>query len=280
MLPLWIGRMLALALLPALAMTTAAQSPGPALQKPTPVVADPATVSLAPGDVVTVNVFGRPELTTTVYVSDRGEIDVPLAGPIQVAGLSPSQASERVATAYRQGQFLVDPQVNIVLAGLRSQQISVLGEVVKPGRYPIDTRTTVLDALAQAGGIKEVGAQKVFVLRRAGEDTQRLEIDLAGVFETGSGPIAELRAGDTLIVPRARLFYIYGEVRSPNSYVLRPHLTAIEAISMAGGLTPRGSSRRIEVKRKTADGELQTLSLDLDDAIQADDVINVKERLF
>ncbi len=248
-----------------------------------PVQASGSTLSLARGDVVTMTVFGRPELTGTRYVSDQGQINAPLMGPIDVLGLSPTGAAKRIEMAYREGQYLIDPQVNLVMAAVRSQQISVLGEVGNPGRYPIETRTTVLDALAQAGGISQLGAQRVFILRRGpdgGEIPERLEVDLTAVLQTGVGRVAELRAGDTLIVPRAKLFYIYGQVNAPSSYVLRDGLTIIEAISMAGGLTQLGSVRRIEVKRRDAEGRVESYDVDVDDPVLAEDVINVKERLF
>jgi polysaccharide export outer membrane protein len=226
------------------------------------------------------NVFGRPELTTTVYVSDAGTIDVPLAGSIPVAGLTPSEAAERIATAYREGEYLVDPQVNLVLAALRSQQISVVGEVGNPGRYPLDTRTSILDALALAGGVTERGEERAFILRRREGGVDRFEVDLRDLFATGTGQIVELRAGDTVLVPKAPLFYIYGEIRSPNSYALRPDMTVIEAIAVAGGLTERGSSRRVEVKRKGKDGRTRAVDIGIDEPVQPDDIINVRERIF
>lgn len=245
-----------------------------------PVLMNQATVTLAPGDSITMSVFGRPELTLTGYVSDAGMIDVPLAGSIPVAGLSPAQAAERVATAYREGEYLVDPQVNIVLAAIRSQQISVLGEVERPGRFPIDTRTTVLDALAQAGGIGPLGDEKAFILRRGADGVDRYEVDLRDLLSAGAGQVVQLRAGDTIVVPKAPLFYIYGEVQRPNAYPLRGGMTVIEAIAVAGGLTPRGSSRRIEIKRNLKDGDTRRFDADIDNAVQPEDVINVKERIF
>ena len=255
-------------------------TPPNALSVAPPAIVDQATVTLAPGDSVTMTVFGRPELTLTGYVSDSGMIDVPLAGSIPVAGLSPTQAAERVATAYREGEYLIDPQVNIVLAAIRSQQISVVGEVVRPGRFPMDTRTTILDALAQAGGISALGAERAFILRRSVDGVERFEVDLGDLLSAGSGQVVQIRAGDTIVVPKAPLFYIYGEVSRPGAFPLRTRITVIEAISLAGGLTARGSSRRIEVKRKHKDGKSERESMEIDDEVMADDVINVKERLF
>ena len=256
-----------------------AKSPD-ALSVTPPSLLNQATVTLAAGDVVTMSVFGRPELTTTVYVSDGGAIDVPLAGSIPVTGLSPAEAAERVATAYREGEYLVDPQVNIVLAAIRSQQISVVGEVARPGRFPIDTRTSVLDALAQAGGIGPLGSEKAFILRRGRDGVDRFEVDLKDLLAAGAGQVVELRAGDTIVVPKAPLFYIYGEVQRPNSYPLRSSMSVIEAVSVAGGLTPRGSARRIEIKRKLKDGKSKRFDADIDDSVEPEDVINVRERIF
>lgn len=254
-------------------------APPDALPVAPPLSVHETTVTLAPGDSITMTVFGRPELSLTGYVSDAGSIDVPLAGSIPVAGLSPAEAAERVATAYREGEYLVDPQVNIVLAALRSQQISVVGEVMRPGRFPLDTRTTILDALAQAGGISQTGAEKAFILRRAVDGVERYEVDLSDLLAAGAGQVVPLRAGDTIVVPKAPLFYIYGEVARPGAFPLRSKLSVIEAVSVAGGLTPRGSSRRIEIKRRFKDGS-RRIDAEIDDPVMAEDVINVRERLF
>lgn len=239
-----------------------------------------AMVTLAPGDVVNLTVYGRPELASTLYVSDTGYIDVPLAGAIPVNGLSPPEASARVATAFREGEFLVDPQVNIVLGAVRSQQISIVGEVSRPGRYPIETRTSILDALALAGGITERGEQRAFILRRSEGGVDRFEIDLADLLNTGAGQVVELRAGDTVVVPKAQLFYVYGAVRSPGAYAIRDDLTVVEAITLAGGMTDRGSANRVQVKRKDGKGKSRTSDIEFDEAVMAEDVINVRERIF
>lgn len=258
------------------------EQPLPAASLPVapPSRVDAATVMLAPGDVVTLTVYGRPELTSTIYVSDGGTIEVPLAGSIPVAGLAPIEAADRVATAFREGDFLVDPQVNIVLAGLRSQQISIVGEVARPGRFPIDTRTSILDALALAGGITQQGEQRAYILRRREGGVDRFEIDLSDLLTTGAGQVVELRAGDTIVVPKAQLIYLYGAVNSPGAYALQPGMTVIEAIAVAGGISERGSTRRIQVKRKSEDGKSRVSGIDLDDPLQAEDVLNVRERIF
>ncbi len=241
-----------------------------------------ATPTLSVGDAVGLTVFGRPELAVTTTVADDGSISVPLLGSVQVAGLSPVKAGQRVSTAYRQGGFLLDPQVTLSLAQSRGTQVSVLGAVKTPGRYVIEPRTTVLDALAQAGGISENGAGTVVLLRpdKTGK-VMRYGIELKGLMQGRTPvPTLTLRGGDSLFVPPAEQFYIYGEVKAPNMYRLEPGMTVVHALSRGGGITPRGSSSRIEIRRRKPDGSYVTSSADLGDVLQADDVVRVKERIF
>lgn len=239
-------------------------------------------LTLRNGDAITVQVYGRPELAVATTVADDDTITVPLVGNVPVAGLSPARAGQRVGTAYRQGGFLLDPQVTLSLAQSRGNQVSVLGAVKTPGRFPIEPRTTVLDVLAQAGGITENGAGMVVLLRpdQTGKVT-RYAIDLKGL-STSSLPVPTLalRGGDSLFVPPAEQFYILGEVKAPNMYRLEPGMTVVQAISRGGGITPRGSSSRVEIKRRKADGSYVTGSATLGDRLQADDVVRVKERIF
>lgn len=237
---------------------------------------------LAPDDSVVVTVFGRPELATTTSVAEDGTLTLPLVGEVAVAGLTTGKAAARVANAYRQEKFLTDPQVTLTLAHARNTQISVLGAVKAPGRFPLDARTTVLDALAQAGGVTENGSSVIVLLRpdRAGKVT-RYGIDLRGLGQGRSAvPTLALRGGDSLYVPPADQFYIYGEVKAPNMYRLEPGMTVVQAISRSGGVTPRGSERRIEIKRRRPDGSYATTGADLGDLLQPDDVVRIKERIF
>src|SRR5581483_39432 len=242
--------------------------------------ADPL-LKLGPGDAVSVQVFGRPEMSTTTYVTDQGTIDVPLAGAVKVEGLSPAKAAQRVAWALRDGQFLNDPHVNITLSSFKSQQVSVLGEVHTPGRFPIESRTTPLDLLAQAGGPTENASDVIYVLRPDGKgNVSRYVVDLASLRSDGALPQLSLRGGDSLYVPKADQFYIYGEVHTPNMYRLEPGMTVLQAIARGGGITPRGSPSRIEISRHAEDGKLVTVSVKPTDPVQPNDVIRVKERIF
>jgi polysaccharide export outer membrane protein len=255
---------------------------------PAPPAAVPAAgmgaplLQLGPGDSVTIQVYGQPDMGATVYVSDDGSIPVALAGPVQVSGLSPAQASLRIEKALRDGKFLVDPHVTLIVTQSRSQRVSVLGQVGTPGRYPIESNTSIFDLLAQAGGVKDDGADVVYLLRpdKDGKET-RYPINLK-LMSDGNTPAQteRLKGGDTVFVPRADQFYIYGEVAQPGKYKVEPGMTIVQAIARAGGVTLRGSQRRVEIKRHKSDGSYETTKAKLAEAVQPDDVIRVKESIF
>jgi polysaccharide export outer membrane protein len=238
---------------------------------------------LGPGDSVSIQVYGQPDMSSTEYVADDGTINLPLVGHVQVTGLSPVEAGTKVETALSKGQFLVDPHVSINIVQSRSQRVVVLGEVKTPGRYPVDPNSSIMDLVAQAGGLTEQAADTGYVIRTdAGGNVTRTPVDLRGMV-VGSGPGSsslDLRGGDSLLVPRAEQFYIYGEVTTPSMYRLEPGMTVIQAIARAGGITQRGSERRIEIKRPTKDGKYVVIRAKADDHIEPDDVIRVKESIF
>jgi polysaccharide export outer membrane protein len=239
-------------------------------------------VQLGPGDSVTISVYGQPDLNGTVYVSDDGTIPVALTGPVKVSGLSPAQASARIEKALRDGKYLVDPHVTLTVTDSRSQRVSVLGQVGKPGRYAIQSDTSIFDLLAEAGGITEIGGDQVFILRtdKAGNIT-RYPISLKALAEgTNTGTALSLTGGDSVMVPVAAQLYIYGEVTSPGKFKVEPGMTVVQAIARAGGVTQRGSANRVVIKRRKPDGTYETTKASLSDLVQADDVIRVKESIF
>ena len=241
----------------------------------------PAT-QLGPGDTVSIKVFDQPDMDGTAYVADDGTIHLPLIGAMQVAGLSPDQASRKVEKALKDGSFLVNPHVTLTLVNSVNQLVSVLGEVRLPGRYQVSANTTIFQLLAQAGGVNTTSADVIYLIRAdaAGNQT-RTPINLKGYNDAAAAlPTQKFKGGDSVFVPRADQYYIYGEVTQPNQYRLEPGMTVLQAIARAGGITPRGSDRRIDIKRKGPDGREQTIRAQQGDTVQADDVIHVKESIF
>ena len=222
------------------------------------------------GDAVRVSVFQQPDLTTEARISERGTIAMPLIGEEKVAGITPAEAAAKIAASLKKGKYLKDPQVSVALTTLRSQQVSVLGMVARPGRYALDdTSSKLADVIAAAGGLTPEGSNTVTVMRGA----QTHQVSLLG-------KTFQLQGGDTIHVDRAPVFYIYGEVTRAGAYRLDPGLTVMQAISLGGGITPRGSDRRLKLRRAATDGKIVETDAGLRDVVKADDVIYVKEALF
>jgi len=238
-----------------------------------------ADYPLGGGDMLKITVFDHPELATELRVSEGGAITFPLLGEIKTSGLSVHELERTLARGLAEGGFVRQPQVSILVEDYQSQRFSVLGQVNKPGQYPLVTKVNVMGALAAAGGpINQVAADEATLLRR---DGTHVGIDLVSLFQGDPRQNVTVSAGDTLYVPKAAQFYIYGAVQHPGVYRLERGMTVSQAISAGGGLTPRGSDRRVVVRRREyKGGKEHEASLDTADLVQPDDVLRVKESLF
>ena len=237
---------------------------------------------LGAGDALRITVFQTPELTTETRVSERGTIVFPLIGEIVLGGQTPAGAGSLIAGRLRQGGYIKNPQVNVSVIQVRSRQVSVLGQVARPGRYALDDASLKLtDILALAGGISPVGDDIVTVMTRHNSEITKREIDVPRMYRSGDlSPDVEVQNGDTIFVQRAPVFYIYGEVQRAGAYRLEPGMAVVHALSLGGGLTPRGTERALKVRRRMPDGAIRTFDAELTDPVQADDVIYVREGLF
>ena len=235
--------------------------------------------SLGMGDMVRVTVFRNPDLPTEARVSERGTIAFPMLGEVNVAGLTPSQAGSRIAQKLRDGKFVVNPEVTVSIAQVNSRQVSVLGNVNKPGRYPLDSVNVKLtDVLATAGGVGPTGADLVTIVSAG--NGKKTDVDLAAIFRNGDlTKNVDLQPGDTIYVHRAPMIYVYGEVQKGGAYRLEPNMTVMQAIALASGITPRGTERGIKLSRRDASG-VKKMDVALTDMVQADDVIYIKDSLF
>ena len=233
---------------------------------------------LGPGDLLKISAFGYPDLATEVRVTQSGNITFPLIGEVAVAGLSTHDTESLLSKRLADGKFIPAAQVSILVEEYQSQKISVMGQVTKPGQYPQSQSNRVLDLLAEAGGlISATAGDEATVLRH---DGSKVDIDLAKLFEGDPTQNPVVLAGDTIYVPKAEQFYIYGEVQKPGVYRLDRGMTVSRAISAGGGLTPRGSERSTVVKRRDPQGKEEKLSLAGSDLLQANDVVRVRQSLF
>jgi polysaccharide export outer membrane protein len=245
---------------------------------------------LGPGDAIRIVVFQNPDLTLDTRVAEGGTITYPLIGSVDVGGFTIAQAERNIAAALKKGGFVQQPQVNIILSQVRGNQVSVLGQVNHPGRFPLETfHTRISDLLAMAGGISAGGgltggpggADKVVVIGLREGQPFRKEIDLSDLF-AGSKPEDdfEVASGDVIYVPSAPVFYIYGEAQRAGSYRVKRGMSVQQAMAEAGGPTVRGTERGIRLDRRDASGKIQSIQPSLDEPIQANDVIYVRESLF
>ena len=237
---------------------------------------------LGEGDSIRITVFQNPDLTTETRISDEGTITFPLIGEVRLAGLTPARAEARIAEQLVKGKFLVRPQVSLNLVQVRSRQVSVLGQVARPGRYPLDdTSSNLSDILAVAGGISPTGDDKVTVTMKRDGKVVKVDVDVPAMYRTGDlSKNMRLENGDVIFVQRAPVFYIYGEVQRAGSYRLEQGMTVMQALSVGGGITPRGTDRGLKIRRRGPDGNLRTIDVHLTDLVQADDVVYVRESWF
>jgi len=233
------------------------------------------------GDVVRITVYGNPDLATDARVGEDGGITFPLIGAVKASGQTPSMVEKDIATRLAKGGFIVDPNVNLNITQYRGQQISVLGRVNRPGKLSLEKASRVTDALALASGISADGADTITLVRTQGGKTEYRDIDVIALFRPGGEASNErVQDGDIINVARQPMFYIYGEVQRPGSFRLEQNMTVVQALSMGGGITARGTQRGIQILRRDANGEMQELDIKPADLVKKDDVIYVKESLF
>jgi polysaccharide biosynthesis/export protein len=244
--------------------------------------ASAAQYRLALGDTIRITVFQAPDLSLETRITEAGVISYPLLGSVNLAGLTVPEAEQRIAKGLRDGNFVRAPQVSISVVQVRGNQVSVLGQVGRPGRYPLETGDVRLtDVLATAGGVASGGSDIVVVVGTRNGQPYRAEVDLPTVFAPNRrGADVTLQNGDVLWVDRAPTIYMYGEVQRPGALRLERGLTVMQALATAGGLTQRGTLRGLRVSRKDAEGRMRETEPQLTDVLRPDDVVFVRESVF
>lgn len=238
---------------------------------------------LGAGDVIRVTVYQNPDLTLETRVSEAGVVSYPLLGSVRVGGQSVTEVEKRIADGLRTGNFVKQPQVTVLVVQVRGNQVSVLGQVNRPGRFPLEAADMRLsDVLAMAGGVAPVGADVVTVAGTRNGQPFRTEIDLARAIGAGSRPGGDIHIvnGDVVWVDRAPTVYIYGEVQRPGALRLERGMTVMQALATGGGLTLRGTEKGMRVHRRGTDGKVQVIQPSLDDQVRDGDVVYVRESLF
>jgi polysaccharide export outer membrane protein len=236
---------------------------------------------LGPGDVLRIQVFQNPDLTTETRVSENGSITYPLIGNVDVGGLDIAAAEKKIAAALKKGGFIRQPQVNIVLLQMRGNQVSVFGQVNRPGRFPLETLSRVSDMLAMAGGATNTGDDEAIITGTRNGKPFRKVVDIPALYlHQKSDEDIFLAGGDVIYVHRAPVYYIYGEAQRPGAYRIERGMTVMQALAQGGGPTNRGSEWWLRLHRKKPDGTVEKLSPEMADPVQPNDIIYVRESIF
>jgi polysaccharide export outer membrane protein len=265
-------------------VSVAAAAPAPvaaATNRPSAPVAD---YRLGTGDVLHIIVYQNPDLTLDARLSDSGFISFPLLGALKVGGLTVGETEALIANGLKKGDFVKNPQVTVVITQVRGSQVSVLGQVNRPGRYPLEqAQTRLSDVLALAGGITTAtGSDLVTVVGTRDGKPMRLEVDLPRVFAAHNTQADFLlQNNDVVWVDRAPIVYIYGEVQRPGPMRVERGMTVMQALASGGGLTQRGTERGITIHRRNDQtGNIEETKPTMDSAVRDGDVIYVRESLF
>ena len=241
-----------------------------------------AETILGVGDVVRISVYQNPDLTVEARISENGQINFPLIGNVLIGGSTIGVAEQKIAKLLRDGGFVLRPQVTVQVTTIRSNQISILGQVTKPGRYPIDiVGSRVSEMVAAAGGVLPTGADVVTLVGNRNGNPVKIDIDLPAILQAGKAELdMTVENGDIIYVDRAPTAHIYGEVQRPGALRVERGLTLLQALAQSGGLTPRGTERGMKVHRRDSSGVVKIMDIRMNDLVERDDVIYVKESLF
>jgi polysaccharide export outer membrane protein len=253
---------------------------------------------VGPNDVLNVAVFDQPQLTNKYIIQSDGSFTFPLIGRVKAGGLTIQAIENEVRDRLLKGAFLKQPQVTVSVDQYRSQQIFIMGEVKQPGILQFTGSMTIIEALARSGSITEHAGMEALILRsgvggqaakapdaatlaraQSSKDTDNiLRVNLQNLQGTLAQNV-ELRGGDTIFVPKAESVFVSGQVQRVGEYVFRKGMTVRQVLTLAGGVTERGSTRRIQIIR-TVNGVDTTIGATLQDAVLPGDTVVVRESFF
>lgn len=239
-----------------------------------PMAAQAATAGyvLGPDDAIQVQVFGQQDAGISTRIKSDGTIVMPLIGAIKAEGQTNITLAKLISEKLNAANLYKSPIVNVEIVSYVSRRVNVAGRVNQPGIYPLDHEYHALEMLLKAGWVRDNGANYVY-LRRAGGQEVRLENEQLTRGGGDKDPL--LQPGDTLFVPDADNFFIYGAINRPGALPILPGMTIRQALALAGGVSATGSDKKVALFR---DGK--EVDAGSDQRVEKNDVILVKERLF
>jgi polysaccharide biosynthesis/export protein len=248
-------------------------------------VAQTESLTIGPGDLVHVKVLESAELEQTARVTDAGTLALILGGTVHVAGLTPADAALAIDRVLVEGHYVLTPHVSVTLEQTATQNVTIMGQVRSPGSYSIGTSRPILDVLALAGGLTDLADRRITIQRHLSKE--RVVFVVSNSADTALDASVAVLPGDTVIVPKAEVVYILGDVNRPGGIAMVTNdskLSVVQAISLAGGTPPTAVPSHTRLLRKQVDGSRVEIPLQLsamqkgktpDMQLQADDIVYV-----
>jgi polysaccharide export outer membrane protein len=233
---------------------------------PTVLPKDFAQLRIEPGDLLSVNVYDTPELSDSYRVDPSGNLTLPLCGKVKVQGLTAPEAARVLETTLKDAEVLNRPQVNVDVQQYAGQYVTVLGEVVSPGRLTTIGPTKLSEVLAQVGGLTPIAGTSIKIRHGADDSEPEIEAHYSRSDSNQQTGSILVRPGDTVIIPRAGIVYVLGAVSRPGGYVMQEDgkLNVAEALALSGGTVMQASTGGLRVIRRNPDGTVLDFALSYD----------------
>jgi len=225
---------------------------------------------IGPGDQLRVQVADTPEMDQHPRVTDVGEIPIEAVGNVKVAGLTPAAAATAIQNQLMAAHYMRHPIVLVTIEQFATQTVSILGEVKAPGAYPIATPRSILDVLALAGGLSSV-ADRNIVIERHGDAANRVHYNYSNNPDTAVDSQVLVSPGDTVLVPKAGIVYVLGDVNRPGGYVMTNNeskMTVLQALALAGGVAKTAKQGGARLIRKDGAGSYSDQKISVGDLQQ------------
>ena len=230
--------------------------------------ADSTVLQLSPGDLVEVSVYGVPELATKTRITNTGDVYLPLVDYVHVADLNLDEAQTLIEKRLSDGGFVRNPHVTIFVDESASQGATILGEVTRPGVYPVLGERRLYDVISAAGGFTDKAGRVVTITRRIKPDAP-VTVHLPSNLSDQTDANVAVAPGDTIVVGRAGIVYVVGDVNRPSGFMIEDNnLTVLKALALAGGANRTASLNGSKLLRQTSTG-VQEIPVQLKKILQA-----------
>ena len=213
---------------------------------------------IGPGDLIQVNVMDTPEMEQQVRVTDAGTVPLAYVGSMHVAGETPAAAAASIQEALIEKKVMRHPQVAVRMMELATQDVSILGQVHTPGTYSITTPQTILKILSLAGGLTESADRNVVIKRN--KSGEQLKYYVSNNAEQALSGVVMVYPGDTVLVARAPMIYVMGDVNRPGAYAITTndaHLSVLQVIALAGSANKTAVQSHVRLIRTTEHGPVE-----------------------